>query len=149
MFKIEYEAEDKSKQFAWQISYGLTTRTIGVMIMVHGDDKASCCFWTLEYSLAITQINVSSDPVPLPRRHAREPVMSIYLSVCPVCLSDYVSACMPACVCLSVCVCVSVCLSVCLSVSRSQPHAAAGGGDAAPSGSPASGCHPHPQLKDD
>ena len=43
MFKIEYEAENKSKQFAWQISYGLTTRTIGVMIMVHGDNKASCC----------------------------------------------------------------------------------------------------------
>ena len=43
MFKIEYEAENKSKQFAWQISYGLTTRTIGVMIMVHGDDKVSSC----------------------------------------------------------------------------------------------------------
>lgn len=39
MFKIEYEAVDKSKQLVWQISYGLTTRTIGVMIMVHGDDK--------------------------------------------------------------------------------------------------------------
>ncbi|DBA82977.1 TPA: hypothetical protein ACH3X1_006755 [Trebouxia sp. C0004] len=39
MFKIEYEAEDKSRQLVWQISYGLTTRTIGVMIMVHGDDK--------------------------------------------------------------------------------------------------------------
>lgn len=39
MFKIEFEAEDKTRQLVWQISYGLTTRTIGVMIMVHGDDK--------------------------------------------------------------------------------------------------------------
>lgn len=43
MFNIEYEAIDKTKQLVWQISYGLTTRTIGVMIMVHGDDKASSC----------------------------------------------------------------------------------------------------------
>lgn len=39
MFKIEFEAEDKTKQYAWQNSWGLSTRTIGVMIMVHGDDK--------------------------------------------------------------------------------------------------------------
>ncbi len=45
MFKIEYEAEDKSRQLVWQISYGLTTRTIGVMIMVHGDDKVHILPW--------------------------------------------------------------------------------------------------------
>ena len=39
MFEIEYEAEDKTKQLVWQNSWGITTRTIGVMIMVHGDDK--------------------------------------------------------------------------------------------------------------
>jgi prolyl-tRNA synthetase len=39
MFKIEFEAEDGGKQFAWQNSWGLSTRTIGVMVMVHGDDK--------------------------------------------------------------------------------------------------------------
>ncbi len=44
MFKIEYEAEDKTRQLVWQISYGLTTRTIGVMIMVHGDDKVKSPF---------------------------------------------------------------------------------------------------------
>ena len=32
-----YNAEGKS-QIAWQTSWGLTTRTLGVMIMVHGDD---------------------------------------------------------------------------------------------------------------
>lgn len=52
MFNIEFEtdtdrtdsagAKDEApkKEKAWQNSWGLSTRTIGVMIMVHGDDKA-------------------------------------------------------------------------------------------------------------
>ena len=40
MFDIQYETEEEGKKdFAWQNSWGLTTRTIGVMIMTHGDDK--------------------------------------------------------------------------------------------------------------
>eukprot|EP00501_MAST-03F_sp_TOSAG23-6_P002680 GSMAST32.ASY1.ANO1.2827.1 assembled CDS len=39
MFNISFEGENASIQFVWQNSWGLTTRTIGVMIMVHGDDK--------------------------------------------------------------------------------------------------------------
>ncbi|KAF0978183.1 hypothetical protein FDP41_002698 [Naegleria fowleri] len=39
MFKIQFEAENKETQFAYQNSWGLSTRTLGVMIMVHGDDK--------------------------------------------------------------------------------------------------------------
>ncbi len=39
MFKIEFEDEKGAKQLAWQNSWGLTTRTIGVMVMVHGDAK--------------------------------------------------------------------------------------------------------------
>ena len=31
------------KEFVWQNSWGLSTRTIGVMIMVHGDDKVRGC----------------------------------------------------------------------------------------------------------
>lgn len=38
MFKIEFEG-DNGRQFVWQNSWGITTRTIGVMAMVHGDDK--------------------------------------------------------------------------------------------------------------
>lgn len=30
---------DKKKKLAWQNSWGLTTRTIGVMVLIHGDDK--------------------------------------------------------------------------------------------------------------
>ena len=41
MFGIEYEAQDKTSQLAWQTSWGLSTRSIGVMIMVHGDDKVA------------------------------------------------------------------------------------------------------------
>lgn len=39
MFKIEFDAGEGGMQYAWQNSWGLTTRTIGVMVMVHGDDK--------------------------------------------------------------------------------------------------------------
>jgi prolyl-tRNA synthetase len=39
MFKIEFENEKKEKQFVWQTSWGLTTRSIGILIMYHGDDK--------------------------------------------------------------------------------------------------------------
>jgi prolyl-tRNA synthetase len=39
MFKIFYEDDQGEKQIPWQTSWGLTTRTIGVCVMVHGDDK--------------------------------------------------------------------------------------------------------------
>ncbi|XP_076223638.1 glutamyl-prolyl-tRNA synthetase [Nomia melanderi] len=41
MFNIQVEGatESDEKTFVYQNSWGLTTRTIGVMIMVHGDDK--------------------------------------------------------------------------------------------------------------
>jgi len=38
MFDINYQDEKGESQTVWQTSWGLTTRTIGVMIMVHGDD---------------------------------------------------------------------------------------------------------------
>ena len=42
MFEITFEDPDptkKEKLYAWQNSWGITTRTIGVMIMVHGDNQ--------------------------------------------------------------------------------------------------------------
>lgn len=39
MFKIEFDTGDAGMQYVWQNSWGLTTRTIGVMAMVHGDNK--------------------------------------------------------------------------------------------------------------
>lgn len=39
MFGIEFETEERTKAHAWQNSWGLTTRTLGVMVMTHSDDK--------------------------------------------------------------------------------------------------------------
>lgn len=41
MFDISVENPNNSEErsFVWQNSWGLTTRTIGVVVMVHGDDK--------------------------------------------------------------------------------------------------------------
>merc|ERR1719482_1281539 len=38
MFKIEYEDTAGKKQIPWQTSWGFTTRSIGVMVMMHSDD---------------------------------------------------------------------------------------------------------------
>lgn len=38
MFDINFQDEKGESQIPWQTSWGLTTRTIGVMVMVHGDD---------------------------------------------------------------------------------------------------------------
>lgn len=38
MFDIKFQDENGESKIAWQTSWGLTTRTIGVMVMVHGDD---------------------------------------------------------------------------------------------------------------
>ena len=39
MFDIKYMADDKQERLVWQTSWGCTTRTLGVMVMTHGDDK--------------------------------------------------------------------------------------------------------------
>lgn len=39
MFGIEFENADGGRSLAWQNSWGLTTRSIGVCVMVHGDDN--------------------------------------------------------------------------------------------------------------
>lgn len=38
MFKICVEGKDGQPEYAWQNSWGFTTRSLGVMTMVHGDD---------------------------------------------------------------------------------------------------------------
>jgi len=39
VFDIKYIGEDKIDHYVWQTSWGLSTRVIGAMVMVHGDDK--------------------------------------------------------------------------------------------------------------
>eukprot|EP01062_Namystynia_karyoxenos_P066446 TRINITY_DN60363_c0_g1_i1.p2 TRINITY_DN60363_c0_g1~~TRINITY_DN60363_c0_g1_i1.p2 ORF type:complete len:823 (+),score=358.21 TRINITY_DN60363_c0_g1_i1:147-2471(+) len=43
MFGIKYEDTQGKINDCWQNSWGLTTRTIGVMVMIHGDDKGLSC----------------------------------------------------------------------------------------------------------
>ena len=38
MCEITFLDKEKKKQYVWQTSWGLTTRTIGVMVMMHGDN---------------------------------------------------------------------------------------------------------------
>ena len=41
MFDIMFQDKDSSKKYVWQNSWGFTTRSIGIMLMNHGDDKGS------------------------------------------------------------------------------------------------------------
>lgn len=38
-FEITYQTEDNRLEYVWQTSWGLSTRVIGAIIMVHGDDQ--------------------------------------------------------------------------------------------------------------
>ncbi len=39
VFNVKYIGEDTADHYVWQTSWGITTRLIGAMIMIHGDDK--------------------------------------------------------------------------------------------------------------
>ena len=39
MFGIVFTDDEKRKEHAWQTSWGMTTRTLGVLVMTHGDNK--------------------------------------------------------------------------------------------------------------
>jgi prolyl-tRNA synthetase len=38
-FEIQYQTEDNRLEYVWQTSWGVSTRLIGAIVMVHGDDK--------------------------------------------------------------------------------------------------------------
>ena len=38
-FRIEFLDEQGQKRFVWQTSWGISTRLLGALIMLHGDDK--------------------------------------------------------------------------------------------------------------
>ena len=38
-FEIKFLDKDEKEKYAWQTSWGMSTRTIGAIIMMHGDDK--------------------------------------------------------------------------------------------------------------
>ena len=58
MFGIQFEDKDSSQRHALQTSWGLTTRSIGVMIMTHGDDKG------LVFPPRVAETQVVIVPIP-------------------------------------------------------------------------------------
>ena len=67
VFDIKYQARDKSVQYVWQTSWGMTTRLIGAVIMTHGDDSGLI----LPPRIAPHQVVI----VPIPRGNWRETVL--------------------------------------------------------------------------
>jgi prolyl-tRNA synthetase len=39
VFDIKFIGEDKNEHYVWQTSWGITTRLLGALIMIHGDDQ--------------------------------------------------------------------------------------------------------------
>ena len=50
-FNITFQDEKQNTQFVWQNSWGISTRSIGIMVMMHSDDKGL----VLPPRLALTQ----------------------------------------------------------------------------------------------
>ncbi|MCH7747325.1 MAG: proline--tRNA ligase [Acidobacteria bacterium] len=67
VFDITFQARDKSVQFGWQTSWGVSTRLIGAVIMTHGDDSGLI----LPPRVAPYQVVM----VPIPRGDWRETVL--------------------------------------------------------------------------
>ena len=66
-FDITFQARDKSVQHVWGTSWGMTTRLVGAVIMVHGDDSGL----VLPPALAPYQVVI----VPIGRENWRETVL--------------------------------------------------------------------------
>jgi prolyl-tRNA synthetase len=66
-FGIQFQGRDKSLQHVWTTSWGMTTRLIGAVIMVHGDDNGLI----LPPRIAPYQVVI----VPIPRGNWQETVL--------------------------------------------------------------------------
>jgi prolyl-tRNA synthetase len=67
VFDVKFQARDKSLQYVWQTSWGVTTRLIGGVIMTHGDDSGLM----LPPRIAPYQVVI----VPIPRGNWQETVL--------------------------------------------------------------------------
>ncbi|MBS3101470.1 proline--tRNA ligase [Candidatus Woesearchaeota archaeon] len=68
VFGIKFLDRDEKEKFAWQTSWGLSTRTIGAVVMAHGDDKGL----VLPPRIAPTQIVI----VPIVFKDAKDIIIS-------------------------------------------------------------------------
>jgi len=69
VFDVKYIGEDKKDHYVWQTSWGITTRLIGAMVMVHGDDKGLI----MPPKVAPVQVVV----VPIPFKGAEPAAISV------------------------------------------------------------------------
>ena len=67
VYDIKFQARDKSLQYVWGTSWGMTTRLIGAVVMVHGDEGGLI----LPPRIAPYQVVI----VPIPRGNWRETVL--------------------------------------------------------------------------
>jgi prolyl-tRNA synthetase len=66
-YEIKFQARDKSVQYAWTTSWGVSTRMVGAVIMAHGDDGGLI----LPPRVAPHQVVI----VPIPRGNWKETVL--------------------------------------------------------------------------
>jgi prolyl-tRNA synthetase len=66
-FDIQFQGRDKTLQYAWTTSWGVTTRLVGAVIMTHGDDSGL----VLPPMVAPWQVVI----VPIPRGNWKETVL--------------------------------------------------------------------------
>jgi prolyl-tRNA synthetase len=72
-FDVKFQGRDKTVQYVWGTSWGVTTRLVGGVIMVHGDDSGL----VLPPKIAPFQVVI----LPLGRDNWRETVLPIALAV--------------------------------------------------------------------
>ena len=79
MFEIVFENPDtQEKQYVYQNSWGITTRTIGVMCMVHGDNTGL----VLPPKVACVQVqNVTTLDLDLSKAHEIVLIVYIFLTL--------------------------------------------------------------------
>ncbi len=58
-FDIKFEDRNQTLQHVWQTSWGMTTRTIGALIMVHGDDSG------LRFPPRVAPVQAVVVPIPI------------------------------------------------------------------------------------
>ena len=66
-FEIQFQGRDKTLQYAWTTSWGVTTRLIGAVIMTHGDDSGLI----VPPKIAPYQVVI----VPIPRGNWKDTVL--------------------------------------------------------------------------
>ena len=86
------------KAHAWQNSWGLSTRTIGVMVMVHGDDKVlhplACCpsSWLCPIAMglrhAVYEVQQSLEPLTVTSQEGANRAADLESTV-PACCNRY------------------------------------------------------------